>query len=72
MGQAGDLTGAAGGSPEAVRTGAQLMFYGGDVIDLALAVVLLAGWYARGGRRLRHAAAVRSGPAASAHPGPAS
>ncbi|GAB2608608.1 cytochrome c oxidase assembly protein [Kocuria himachalensis] len=29
------------------RTGAQLMYYGGDVVDVALMVVLFAQWYAR-------------------------
>jgi putative membrane protein len=43
-----------GGSPEQLRLGAQIMFYGGDLVELALAVALLSGWYARGGRRLRH------------------
>lgn len=32
------------GAAEA-RTGAQLMYYGGDVVDVALMVLLLAGWY---------------------------
>ncbi len=41
------------GRPAEVRSGARLMFYGGDLIDVALAVVLLAGWYARTGRELR-------------------
>lgn len=30
-----------------VDAGARLMFYGGDVVEVALLVVLLAGWYAR-------------------------
>lgn len=28
------------------RVGAQLMYYGGDVIDITLIVLLFAGWYA--------------------------
>lgn len=44
-----------GGTPEQLRAGAQLMFYGGDVIDLLLAAALMTQWYARSGRQLRHA-----------------
>jgi putative membrane protein len=43
------------GPAEQVRAGAELMYYGGDVIEVLLAAALLAGWYARGGRRLAHA-----------------
>jgi putative membrane protein len=43
----------AAGDVEQVRLGAKVMFYGGDAVEVALAVALLAGWYARGGRRLR-------------------
>ncbi len=43
----------AAGDAEQVRLGAQVMFYGGDAVEVLLAVALLAGWYARGGRRLR-------------------
>lgn len=43
-----------GGSAESVRAGAQLMFYGGDLIEVLLAVALMTQWYARGGRQLRH------------------
>jgi putative membrane protein len=35
-----------------VQTGAQLMYYGGDVVEVGLAVVLAAKWYAAGGRAL--------------------
>ncbi|MEH6821226.1 cytochrome c oxidase assembly protein [Dietzia psychralcaliphila] len=34
-----------GVDPEDARAGAQLMFYGGEVIDLALLVLLFTGWY---------------------------
>ena len=37
------------------RTGAQLMYYGGDVVDVALIVVLFAQWYAAGRPRVRAA-----------------
>lgn len=38
-----------------LHTGAQLMFYGGDVVEAALAVVLGLAWYTAGGRaRARH------------------
>lgn len=39
-----------------VRAGAELIYAGGTVVELGLAVVLMAGWYARSGRALRHAA----------------
>jgi putative membrane protein len=42
------------------RPGAQLMYYGADVVDLALAAVLLGQWYARRGAAHRHRLA-RSG-----------
>ncbi|MFD9445342.1 hypothetical protein ACFWBR_40065 [Streptomyces sp. NPDC060006] len=46
--------------------GAPLMYYGGDVVEAALAVVLGMGWYTAGGRararRSRQDAKVRSGP----------
>jgi putative membrane protein len=45
---------AGGGTSEQVRAGAQIMFYGGDVIEIILAVLLLASWYARGGRLIAH------------------
>ncbi|WP_228988827.1 cytochrome c oxidase assembly protein [Streptomyces sp. DH8] len=33
-----------------VRTGAQIMYYGGDVVEAALAVVLAASWFQAAGR----------------------
>lgn len=36
---------------EAIRAGAQLMYYGGDAAELLLAVALFGGWYAARGRR---------------------
>lgn len=44
-----------GGDPAQIQLGAQIMFYGGDAIETALAVALLAGWYARTGRELNRA-----------------
>jgi len=41
------------GSPGEVRFGAQVMYYGGSAVEVALAIALMAGWYARGGRELR-------------------
>jgi putative membrane protein len=35
-----------------IHAGAQLMYYGGDLIDLALLVAFFAQWYTRGGRLL--------------------
>ncbi|WP_370658554.1 cytochrome c oxidase assembly protein [Kocuria sp. CCUG 69068] len=40
------------------RTGAQLMYYGGDVVDVALIVVLFAQRYAAGRPRVRAARSV--------------
>jgi len=40
------------GSSEHLQVGAQIMFYGGDVVDWVLAAAVLASWYARTGRRL--------------------
>ncbi len=41
-----------------LHTGAQIMYYGGDLVEAALAVVLAASWYAATGRALipRHRA----------------
>lgn len=40
------------GSLDQVRLGAQIMFYGGDVVELTLAAALLSAWYAHTGRQL--------------------
>jgi putative membrane protein len=45
------------GGPDELRLGAQVMYYGGSAVEIALAVALMAGWYARGGRELRRARA---------------
>jgi putative membrane protein len=42
-----------GGTADQLRLGAQIMFYGGDVVELALALALMSLWYNRTGRRLR-------------------
>jgi hypothetical protein len=43
----------AGGGPIASRhTGAELMYYGGAVIEVALAAVVMAQWYLASGRAL--------------------
>ncbi len=39
-----------------VRAGAQLMYYGGDAVELALLVVLLVQWYRSTGRELARTA----------------
>ncbi|WP_369070465.1 cytochrome c oxidase assembly protein [Kineococcus terrestris] len=55
----------AGGATADVRAGGQLLRYGGDVVELALAVLLFAGWYRAAGRGVererRRAAAAVSG-----------
>ncbi|MDX2358323.1 cytochrome c oxidase assembly protein [Dietzia sp. PP-33] len=43
----------AGVDAAAARAGAQLMFYGGEVLDLALLVLLFSGWYPTPDRRSR-------------------
>ncbi|WP_182608162.1 cytochrome c oxidase assembly protein, partial [Streptomyces alkaliphilus] len=40
---------------EDLRTGARLMYHGGDAVEVALAVVLAVGWYTAGGRALARA-----------------
>ncbi|GAA1756381.1 cytochrome c oxidase assembly protein [Luedemannella helvata] len=39
------------------RQAAMIMYYGGDIVEIALAAVLAAGWYAAGGRALRRGSA---------------
>ncbi len=46
---------AALGSPSDVRRGAELMFYGGEAVEVLTAVALMGDWYARGGRALDRA-----------------
>ncbi|SDX59702.1 Cytochrome c oxidase assembly factor CtaG [Modestobacter sp. DSM 44400] len=41
------------GAADEVRAGAELLYYGGDAIELVLAVAVMAEWYRRTGRRLR-------------------
>lgn len=41
------------GTPAEIRLGAQVMYYGGTVVEVALAVALMARWYDRRGRELR-------------------
>jgi putative membrane protein len=45
-----------GGSLASRHAGAELMYYGGTVIDIALAVVLMAQWYQASGRALARTA----------------
>jgi putative membrane protein len=42
------------GTTQQLHDGAQIMFYGGDVIELLLAVGVLTTWYARTGRAAAH------------------
>lgn len=44
---------------EQVQAAAQWMYYGGDVAEVALAVLVLAGWYRRQGLRQRRVARVK-------------
>jgi putative membrane protein len=42
------------GTAAQIQDGAQIMFYGDDVVELLLATCVLAAWYARTGRALAH------------------
>ena len=42
--------------PAGARDAAQLLYYGGDLAELLLAIALFGGRYARGGRQLMHSA----------------
>lgn len=46
------------------RAGAQVLYYGGDLVDLGLLVAVGARWYAAGGRELRRARLAGAAPAA--------
>lgn len=46
------------------HAGAQLMYYGGTVVDVALAIAVMAQWYAATGRRLDGESRRRAGPRA--------
>lgn len=48
-----------------LHAGAQLMYYGGDVVELALAAVLAVQWYVAAGRRRPHTVSGSSVPVAS-------
>jgi putative membrane protein len=41
------------GAVDQLQLGAQIMFYGGTIIETLLATVLMRAWYIRGGRALR-------------------
>ena len=41
------------GAADEVRRGAELLYYGGDAVELLLAVSVMAEWWRRTGRRLR-------------------
>ncbi|MFI6033254.1 cytochrome c oxidase assembly protein [Streptomyces sp. NPDC051315] len=52
-------------TPGDLHTGAQLMYYGGDLVEIALAVTLAAPWYRATGRaRARRAAPTSTAPTA--------
>jgi putative membrane protein len=44
---------AAGGTPEQIQLGAQIMYYGGNIVEILLAAILMRTWYTRSGRILR-------------------
>ena len=43
---------AGGGTPAQLRAGAQLLFYGGEAMDIALTCAVMLAWYRRAGRQL--------------------
>lgn len=45
---------------EEIRAAAQLMYYGGDIVELVLVIILFATWYRAAGRRLRSVAAAHT------------
>jgi putative membrane protein len=53
------------GSVACWQQGAQWMWYGGDILDLLLAVLFFAGWYAAAGRELAPPPPPRPTPTAS-------
>ena len=46
----------AAGSADQIRLGAQMLYYGGDLVEITTACILMATWYLRGGRELRRRA----------------
>ncbi|MGI5215819.1 cytochrome c oxidase assembly protein [Plantactinospora sp. CA-290183] len=58
----------AGFEPDALRDAARLMYYGGDLAEVLLAVVLFAGWYRRRARRAAPAPGEPCAPAAASAP----
>ncbi len=48
------------GTPSQVQFGAQVMFSGGDLVELATAAAVMTSWYAREGRMQRRAGARRN------------
>jgi putative membrane protein len=53
--RAGDLPPGAGYTVRDVEVAAQWMYYGGDLVEVALAVAVMAGWYRRRARADRRA-----------------
>lgn len=59
----------AGVEPADGRVGAQLMYYGGDVVDVTVVVLLLTGWYTSTDPRRRRASYPPSGQVSKAASG---
>jgi len=53
---------ATAGSAEQIRLGAQIMYYGGTLVELLLAVLVMTSWYQRIGRQLARERRQRSSP----------
>lgn len=43
---------AGAGTPDQIQAGAQLLYYGGDGLEVLTAAIVLTAWYRRGGREL--------------------
>jgi putative membrane protein len=56
------------GSAAARHFGAELMYYGGTVVDVALAVIVMTQWYRAAGRALLREQRRTAGPAVAAAP----
>ena len=57
------------GSAAQVEAGAQILYYGGDAIELLTAAAVMTAWYRRGGRELRRQQRRSSRPHAAAPSG---
>lgn len=64
-----DLLPAGAGSAAQLQAAAQILYYGGDTIELLTAVAVMVAWYRRGGRELRRQERRNTRPHAAADSG---